>query len=238
MRRVRWLVWAAVSAAGIAAFAAHQLGEGRHEHKAERGSFGQVPAFSLTDQRGRTVRDRDLRGAPWVANFVFTRCASVCPLLSTKFKALQAQVGTLPGVRYASISVDPAHDTPEVLAAYAAKFEADPERWLFLTGPLSAIEQTVVRGFKVHMGEPRPHQSDPTLVEIMHGEHFVLIDGEGTIRGYYRAEPAALEELARDLRALVEASPPASERSNVEARGHARERSGAEHAAPRAQLVQ
>lgn len=201
MKRVRWLLWSALLVAGIAAYAANQLGASK---RVERGSFGTVPAFSLTDQRGGTVTDADLRGKVWVANFVFTRCPSVCPLLTAKFKALQEQIGPLEGVRYVSMSVDPKHDTPEVLAAYAQKFGADPERWRFLTGPLETIEKTVVSGFKIHIGEPKPSASDPSLVEIMHGEHLVLIDATGTIRGYYRAEAPELEELARDVRALAD----------------------------------
>lgn len=203
MKRIRYLLWAAVLVAGVAAFAAHQLTVTQGE-RSEKGDFGRVPAFSLTDQHGKIVTERDLRGAPWVANFVFTRCPTSCPLLTSKFKAFQEKVGPLAGVRYISFSVDPAHDTPEVLAAYAAKFGVDERRWQFLTGPLDTIEQTVVRGFKIHIGEATANPQDPTLVDIMHGEHFVLVDGEGTIRGYYRAEEAGLEGLARELRALVE----------------------------------
>jgi protein SCO1/2 len=201
MKRIRYLLWTAVLVAGVALYAAQQLGGGERR---EQGDLGHVPAFSLTDQRAQPVTDRDLRGAPWVANFVFTRCPSVCPLLTAKFKALQERVA-LDGVRYVSFSVDPKHDTPSVLAAYAEKFEADPARWRFLTGDLAAIEQTVVRGFKIHIGEPKPTAHDPNLVDIMHGEHFVLVDADGTIRGYYRAEEAELEDLARDLRELAEA---------------------------------
>jgi protein SCO1/2 len=134
---------------------------------------------------------------------VFTRCPSVCPLLTAKFAALQKQLGGLP-VRFVSISVDPEYDTPEVLAAYGARFEADPERWQFLTGPLQELERTVVKGFKVHRGDPEPSATDPTLVEIMHGEHFVLVDAQGAIRGYYRSDASGLKELEADLRDLAE----------------------------------
>jgi protein SCO1 len=200
MKRVRILLWCAVALAALALFAASRLNQ---TERTEKGALGQVPAFSLLDQRGRTVSDRDLLGKPWVANFVFTRCASVCPLLTAKFKAFQAKVGAEPDVRYVSISVDPEHDVPEVLGRYADKFGADPARWLFLTGPLASIEATVVDGFKIHMGEPKPDQNDPSLIDIMHGEHFVLIDATGVIRGYYRSEPKELDELAQDLRALA-----------------------------------
>jgi protein SCO1/2 len=211
MRQVRMLLWAAVVVAGVAAFAAHRL------KGAERGStpseFGKVPAFSLLDQRGQRVTDRDLQGKPWVANFVFTRCPSVCPLLTAKFKALQDKLSAEENVAFVSFSVDPVHDTPEVLADYAAKYDADPARWRFLTGPLDALEKTVVQGFKIHMGEPKPRADDPSLIDIMHGEHFVLVDGAGTIRGYYRAEPAELEELLTDLHELASGETQHAERA-------------------------
>jgi protein SCO1/2 len=202
MRRVRVLLWAALLVAGVGAFAAHKM---LGSERTEKGSLGQVPDFSLTDQQGRTVSKRDLLGKPWVANFVFTRCPTVCPLLTAKFKALQGKVALPTGeVEYVSFSVDPEHDTPEVLAAYAAKYGADPAQWRFLTGPLGTMEKTIVQGFKIHMGQPEARKDDPTLIDIMHGEHFVLVDAEGTIRGYYRSEAAELSELADDLRALVD----------------------------------
>jgi protein SCO1/2 len=201
MKRVKWLLWAALLAAGVAALAAQRLGG---SERTEKGEFGQVPAFSLTDHRGRTVTDQELRGMPWVANFIFTRCPSACPMLTAKFKALQERLGGAKSpVRFVSITVDPEHDTPEVLAAYAQKFGTDGLRWSFVTGPLGEIQKTVVTGFKIHMGEPMANGVDPTLIDIMHGEHFVLVDGRGVIRGYYRAEQAALDELARDLAELT-----------------------------------
>jgi len=200
IRQIRWLLWAAVAVAALAAFAASRLVS---TQRTEKGEFGKVPAFSLTDQLGRTVTEQELRGTPWVANFIFTRCASVCPLLTAKFKALQAKLGASEDVAFVSFTVDPEHDTPEVLAAYAEKFAADPARWRFLTGSMATIEKTVVKGFKMHIGDPEPHKEDPSLIDIMHGEHFVLVDRDGIIRGYYRAEPAELEELAEDLHKLA-----------------------------------
>jgi protein SCO1/2 len=200
MRRVRYLLWAAVLMAGVALFAAHRINAGERTTK---GQLGTVPAFTFVDQAGRTLTERDLRGAVWVANFIFTRCPSACPMLTAKFKALQAELGPLPGVRFVSITVDPEHDTPEVLSAYAARFGADTSRWSFVTGPLAEVEKTVVRGFKIHMGKPGPSASDPSLVDIMHGEHFVLVDQVGEIRGYYRSEKTELAELRTDLQALL-----------------------------------
>jgi protein SCO1/2 len=200
MKNVRRLVWAAVLVAGVGLFAAYQL---NGSERTTKGSLGQVPNFSLTDQRGTSVTQRDLLGSVWVANFVFTRCRSVCPMLTAKFQAFQGKLGPTPGVRFISISVDPEYDTPQVLAEYAQRFGADPQRWQFLTGPLKEIEHTVVQGFKVHRGDPETSAADPTLIEIMHGEHFVLVDRAGVIRGYYRSDQAGLEELEADLRDLL-----------------------------------
>lgn len=197
----RW-IWAAIAVAGVAVFAAQRMH--LSAVNAERGAFGTVPSFALTDQTGRTVTDRDLLGAVWVANFVFTRCPSVCPMLTAKFQQLQAKLNDVSGVRYVSISVDPEYDTPEVLAEYGKRFSADPNRWQFLTGSLASIEKTVVEGFKIHIGEREEREGDPSLVEIMHGEHFVLVDREGTIRGYYRADRDGLAELEGDVRRFAQ----------------------------------
>lgn len=200
MRQVRVLLWAALVVAGLAVFALYRMGEAKQAGQTQ-GDYGSVPAFSLTDQHGKSFGSRDLDGKPWVANFVFTRCPSVCPLLSAKFKKLQGKLADMPDVQFVSFSVDPEHDTPEVLAAYAERYQADA-RWHFLTGSLEAIEQTVVQGFKIHLGKPQPSENDPSLIEIMHGEHFVLIDAKGAIRGYYRAETAELDQLVEDVKTL------------------------------------
>ena len=164
-----------------------------------------APEFELLDQRGRTVRAEDLRGRVWVADFVFTRCAAVCPILSTRLKSLTQRIGPDDAVRYVSFSVDPEHDTPDVLAQYAARYQADPERWMFLTGDMNEVERTVVQGFKIFIGDPEPNENDPTLVEIAHGEHFVLVDRRGQLRGYYRSDREGLERLERHVRELASA---------------------------------
>ncbi len=201
MKWARRLIWAAVLVAGVATFAAQRVPI--QESSAVQGELGQVPAFKLTNQAGKPVTERDFQGKVWITNFVFTRCASVCPMLTAKFRGLQQDLRDVPGLAYVSISVDPEYDTPSVLAAYATRFDADVARWQFLTGPLADIERTVVQGFKIHVGDRKPLAQDPTLVEIMHGEHLVLIDKQGTIRGYYQSDEAGLAQLASAARDLV-----------------------------------
>jgi protein SCO1/2 len=119
--------------------------------------------------------------------------------MSLKFAQLQRAFRKLADVRLVSISVDPEHDTPEVLTAYADSYEADPERWLFLTGEKQTIINLAVNAFKISAGD------DPQL----HGTHFVLVDRQGRIRGFYRgSEQTALEQLKRDVRRLAQEPSP------------------------------
>jgi protein SCO1/2 len=143
--------------------------------------LGQVPSFSLTDGQNATVTDQTLRGKVWVADFIFTSCPDVCPVLQTHMAEVQAHYAKEDRVRLVSFSVDPGTDTPPVLAAYGARFGADPAKWLHLTGPIGDIKTVVVSGFKIAM-ERVSQEGEPS--RVLHGERFVVVDEEGRIRGY------------------------------------------------------
>lgn len=164
-----------------------------------------MPAFELIDQDGRPWSSRELAGRVAIVNFIFTSCPTVCPGLTAKMAALQTRLRDRDGIHLLSISVDPRNDTPEALRAYGARFGQDPNRWTFLTGDLGAIEAAVREGFKIHMdGAANP---EATAFDIVHGEHFVLVDRRGTIRGYYRPSQEDQERLVDDaLRLLNEPS--------------------------------
>ena len=104
-------------------------------------------------------------------------------------------------LRLVTFSVDPENDTPEVLAAYAHKYGANEARWTFLTGPLGEVETVVLRGFKIAMGKKETPEG---ILEIFHGERFVLVDAEGKIRGFYDADDAGIEAVVRDARLLLD----------------------------------
>jgi protein SCO1/2 len=158
--------------------------------------LGTLPAFALTDQRGQPFGTRDLRGKVWVADFIFTSCQEACPLLSQKMAEVGRRARHLgPDFHLVSISVDPARDTPERLAAYAARYGADPIAWSFLTGPADAIEAAVTGGFKVGMGKEKIEQGDQTFWQIFHGENLVLVDRQSRIRGYFEATPQGIDLL-------------------------------------------
>jgi protein SCO1/2 len=174
--------------------------------------FGEVPPFSFVDQESRPVGNADLRGHPWVADFIFTQCKTACPILSARMAMLQRAVAD-PDVRFVSFSVDPAHDTPEALKAYAARWRKDP-RWRLLAtgkGTLKVLVGRLVGVTVKETGDPE----DP----IIHTNGFLLVDRNGFVRGTYSAEdPTRLEQLERDLRILL-AKPAAVKRSAAAPQG-------------------
>jgi protein SCO1/2 len=155
--------------------------------------YWQVPEFQLTSQSGRAFDSKSLAGSVWVADFIFTTCTGPCPRMSAQMRVVQTAVESMPDVKLVSITVDPKHDTPEVLAGYAARYHALPGRWFFLTGDQAALEAVYRTGFK--LGDV-----DGSLV---HSTRFVLVDRRGRVRGFYTtSDDEALPRLLHDIRTL------------------------------------
>jgi protein SCO1 len=164
--------------------------------KSELPSLGVLPAFALTDQDGKPLGSAELRGKVWVAAFMFTRCPTICPRITRRMRELQLEAAKRKQeLTLVSFSVDPENDTPEVLRAYARKYQADPASWRFLTGDLEVVKKTAVEGVKMALdGKADPSKPD---FGILHGTYLALIDRELGLRGYYRTESA--EDTARLL---------------------------------------
>ncbi len=196
---MRWLAVVIGLAAGIG-----MLGYLRWaEREPELPVLIQLPDFEFSDQRDRTIRGADLDGRVWIANFIFTSCPSACPALTRRMKEVSDALPQSDDLRFVSFSVDPETDTPSVLHAYAERHGADHERWLFLTGEADAVTETVVQGFRLHVGE-RVQQPESTVYDIMHALRFVLVDGERRIRGYYQSDDEGIAALRHDTARLLD----------------------------------
>ena len=158
-----------------------------------------VPEFALTSHTGKPFTRADMNGHVWVANFIFTSCPDVCPLLTKKMADLRlGLVRKGAPVHFLSFSVDPDTDTPAVLKAYAQERAALHDDWEFVTGPIDAVKEVIAEGFHQRM------ERDPDEpANVFHGSHFVLVDQHGAIRGYYRSEHEGLLELSRDAARLA-----------------------------------
>lgn len=174
-----------------------------------------APAFVLTDQLGRPVDSSELTGKVVVANFIYTGCRDVCPLLSAQMQALQQRLsanGLLGDVQLLSFTVDPARDTPAILRQYADCYGADADHWRFLTGPEDVQVPLIVDGFHLGVQALPPdatqvgaHEGADGVVghpQVMHSGRFVVIDRRWRIRAYYEGRDLDQERLIRAVQAL------------------------------------
>jgi protein SCO1/2 len=143
--------------------------------------IGAIPDFSLQNERGQTITKQDFLGHIWIADLFFTRCVTVCPIMTGKMHELQDALRDRPEIRLVSFSADPTNDTAGVLAEYASAHHVNPKQWTFLTGPVSAIYAITKDGFHLPLDSVGGEQNPP----IVHSTRFVLIDKHGHIRGYY-----------------------------------------------------
>jgi cytochrome oxidase Cu insertion factor (SCO1/SenC/PrrC family) len=147
--------------------------------------LGTIKDFSLTERSERTVSLADLKGKVWIASFVFTRCTGPCPQISATMARLQKELADEPDrVRLVTFTVDAKADGTKELQSYAKSFQADAERWLFLTGDEAAIHKLVKESFMLPVERVKGPKV-PAGAEVEHSTRLVLVDQQGHIRGFY-----------------------------------------------------
>lgn len=155
--------------------------------------LGKVPPFELIRETGAPFDSRSLDGHIWVADFFYTTCNGPCPRMSAEMHRLQTDTAALADVRLISFTVDPAHDTPPVIATYSRNFHPDPARWALLTGKQAALNDLGLNTFRLNGVDG----------SLGHSTRFVLVDRRRQIRGYYRfGEDDFRSSLLRDIRRL------------------------------------
>lgn len=164
---------------------------------------GAVGPFALTDERGEPFSEAALRGHVTIVSFLFTRCDQICPVTTMKMARLQDKTFDVGAkVKLASFSVDPAYDTPPRLAEYAQRYHADPARWRFVTGPVEDMRRLIEGPLMNTMA--RDGVSASGAPKIAHSGYFLLVDGNGHVRGTYDSDDIQrLDELIRDARFLA-----------------------------------
>jgi protein SCO1/2 len=160
--------------------------------------IGPAPPFTLTSQDGKPVALADLRGKVVAVTFIYTGCPDICPLLTQKMVDVQNALGAEFGAKIAfvSISLDPEHDTPEVLKDYAQFWGANLDGWAFLTGSLEAVRD-VTRHYGVFFAKKEDGSVDHTQLTS-------LVDADGQMRVQYLGARFDPEEFRHDLLSLVD----------------------------------
>jgi protein SCO1/2 len=156
--------------------------------------LGQVPGFELTAETGQPFDSKSLNGKVWVADFIYTTCPGPCPRMSSLMRQVQKASSMIPGVQLVSFTVDPEHDTPSVLAQYAARYNAQPGLWHFLTGPREALDHLARDAFKLSNVD----------ASLNHSTRLVLLDRQSRIRGYYgTSDSDPVVQLVRDMKRVL-----------------------------------
>jgi len=156
-----------------------------------------APEFTLTKQDGKRVNLNELRGKVIAITFIFASCADTCPLLTAKMVGIQNKLGSAfgPEVRFLSITVDPEHDTPEILARYAEAYKANSVGWAFLTGTPAEIRE-VAKRYGIYYKKTRGGDVDHTFLTS-------LVDQHGTLRVQYMGVRFDPDEMLRDIQNLM-----------------------------------
>lgn len=172
-----------------------------------------IPPFSLVDQEGKPTGIDVFAGRITVVGFVFTNCPLACPVMTSQMANLQRILTSVP-VRFASISIDPAHDTPARLKEFAASYGADLSRWIFLTQPNAGTPEAgrdpvswKILGEHLHhhiaadTTTSIPLKDGSEMQSIQHPPHLFLVGPGGQVLGMYDSKNAgdmrALEDRAR-----------------------------------------
>ena len=152
-----------------------------------------VADFMLTNQIGQRVTLADLRGQPWVADVIFTRCGGPCPRMTRQMESLQTALPAKSRAKLVTLTTDPEFDTPEVMQKYATRFNAHPGRWHFLTGSKKEIAALGVDSLKLTAIEKKPEERTDADDLFIHSTIFVLVDKQGRLRGSFETGGEGVE---------------------------------------------
>lgn len=160
-----------------------------------------IPKFSFINQDGHEVSHRDYAGKIFVADFFFTHCPSICPMMSAQMLRLQgrvAEAGLKEQVKFLSHTVDPTRDTPDTLKAYALKMGADLSNWNFVTGEAEDIYYQAENGYMLSA-----FPSDSADGGFFHSDKIALVDRAMRLRGIYDGTSTkSVDQLFEDIKFL------------------------------------
>ena len=178
--------------------------------KSDLVEIGPVPAFKLTNQENKSISDKDYLGKVYVVEFFFSTCPTICPKMNESMLQLQEEFYGNPNFGIASITIDPAKDTPQVLKEHANLLGVKHYNWHFLTGDKEYIYSLANKGFNLYAGE-----NNKVAGGFEHSGLFALVDKNGKIRCrkdaqgnpilYYDGlEASGVEAIKEDIKKLLE----------------------------------
>jgi len=157
-----------------------------------------IKSFSLINQNGDTITEKNYKDKIYVANFFFTTCASICPVMTSNMTLLQDQIIDIDDVLLISHSVTPEIDSTHILKKYALNYGINDSKWNLVTGDKKQIYDLARKFYMVAELE-----SDKSF-DLIHTESFVLVDKKGRLRGYYDGtDRSQIKKILKDIRVLI-----------------------------------
>ena len=158
-----------------------------------------IAPFSMTNQNGETITEKEYDNTIYVADFFFTTCPSICPIMTKNMHTLQEKLVDLPEVKLLSFSVTPQIDSVAQLKRYALKNKVDDTRWNLVTGKKKEIYALARKSYLVVKDD-----GDGGPYDMIHTENFVLVDKQKRIRGFYDGtQLEAMDDILHDIELLV-----------------------------------
>lgn len=165
--------------------------------------YHSIPDFSLTNQNGKIITQKDYQDKIYIADFFFTTCPSICPKMTANMSDLQHEIVKYGDVMLLSHTVTPEIDSVPVLKAYALKHSVNDKIWNLVTGSKKEIYELARKSYLAAKSD-----GDGGKYDMIHTENFVLIDKQKRIRGFYDGtNPEEMEKLLHDLKILRNEEP-------------------------------
>lgn len=160
-----------------------------------------VQPFAFTDQEGQKVTNEDLIGKVYVAEYFFTTCQSICPIMNTNMRQVYADLRNEPDFLILSFTCDPGTDSVPRMKAYADSLGANPKKWIFLTGRKDSLYKTARVSFL--LDDPKNNEANIDE-QFLHTQFWALVDKNGQVRKIYDGlKKDEIEELKKDVPALL-----------------------------------
>ena len=155
--------------------------------------LGSIAAFTLTNQDGQITTLADFSNHVWVADIVFTRCAGPCPRMTGQMKLLQNFLPSASTAKLVTLTTDPENDSPAVFKKYGERFDADFNRWTFLTGTKNEIAALASGSLKLSAQPVKPADQKDVADLFIHTTIFVIVDKHARLRGFFETGGAGVD---------------------------------------------
>lgn len=163
-----------------------------------------IGSFALLDEQNQRITDKVIEGKVFVAEYFFTTCGSICPIMNEQMQRVQERFKGDKAFQILSFTVDPEHDGPKELLAYATKHSYQPGQWHFVTGKKKDLYSLARTSFFVLKPAEAENLGDAGS-DFIHTNNFVLVDQDRHIRGYYDGtNPSEVDQLILDIEKLLD----------------------------------